>query len=113
MFGMGGMNPKNMEKIMKQLGMQTTSIDAEEVIIKCKDKNIVISNPGIQKISISGQESFQITGNVSEASAEEKEKYSDADIELVMEKTGCPREKAIEALEETGDIAEAIMKLEQ
>ncbi len=41
---------------------------------------------------------------------EEKKLFSDEDVELVVQETGCSREEAIKALEETrGDIAEAIM----
>lgn len=117
MFGIGGMNPKNMEKMMKQLGMNTVAIDADEVIIRCKNKEIVISNPSVQKISIAGQESFQITG-ISEEKAigaegtEAKQKFSEDDVQLVMEKTKCTKKQAIQALQETGNIAEAIMHLQ-
>jgi len=42
--------------------------------------------------------------------AEPKPKYTEEDIELVMQEAGCSREEAIRALEETnGDIAEAIL----
>ena len=54
-----------------------------------------------------GQETWQVAGEAHEESLG----ISEEDIKLVMEKTGTTREKAKKALEETGDIAEAIVKL--
>ncbi|MCA9485723.1 MAG: nascent polypeptide-associated complex protein [Nanoarchaeota archaeon] len=90
--------------------MNQEEIPAEEVIIKTSEKTITISNPNVQKITMQGQESFQITGDVSESEAE---KFSEEDIKLIIEKTSCSEEEARTALEETGDIAEAIMKLSE
>ena len=55
-----------------------------------------------------GQESFQISGDVSEESGE---KFSEDDVRVVMEKTNCSEIEARKTLEETGDLADEIMKL--
>ena len=109
----GGLNPKKMQAMMKQLGMNQEEIDASRVIIEKSDSSkIVIENPSVQKISMQGQESFQITGEVSEETSSEGLKTNETDIEAVMEKTGSSREKAKEALEKAnGDLAEAILSL--
>lgn len=104
----GGVNPKQMQAMMKQMGISQTQIDASRVIIECPDKNIIIDNPNVMKIKMQGQESFQITG---EAREEEKELFSEDDIKTIIEKTGCTEEKAKETLEKTGDLAEAILQL--
>lgn len=105
----GGLNPKKMQAMMKQLGMSQEDIDASRVVIEKNDgKKIVIENPSVAKISMSGQESFQISGNSREESGFE---ISDEDVNTVMEKTGAAREKARKTLEETRDIADAIIKL--
>ncbi len=105
----GGLNPKKMQAVMKQLGMSQEDIDAFRVIIEKNDgKKIVIENPSVAKISMQGQESFQISGDAHEESGFE---ISDDDIKTVMEKTGATREKARKTLEETRDIADAILKL--
>ena len=97
-------DPRQMEKVMKQMGIKTEEIDATEVIIKGASKNIVIRSPSVIKTDMKGQVMFQITGNVSEMS------YSEEDIKMVSEQASISREKAIEALEKSkGDIAEAIM----
>jgi nascent polypeptide-associated complex subunit alpha len=103
-------NPKQMERMMKQMGIQATDIEAEEVVIKTPDKEIVISNPQVSKVKAMGQETFQITGDVSERSREE---ISEEDAEMVAEQAGVSLEEAKEMLEETKDIAEAIVRLKK
>lgn len=105
--GMGGLDPKKMKGMMDKLGVKTTEINADEVIIK-GEKDYIIKNPQVTVIDFQGNKSFQITGEL-----EEKEKgLSAEDIKLVMEKTGASHEKAKKALEDAaGDIAQAIMDL--
>ncbi len=95
---------------MRQMGMQMSNIDAEEVIIRTREKEIVISNPQVSKIKVMGQETFQITGDVSERPREE---IREEDVEMVAEQAGVSPEQAREMLMETGDIAEAIMRLKE
>jgi len=104
------LNPKQIEKAMKRMGVQTQEIEAEEVIIRTKDKEIVISNPQVAKVNMMGQDTFQISGEVSE---HPKEKFSSEDIKMVMEQTNATEDEARKALEETGDIAESILKLKK
>lgn len=101
-------NPKQLEKAMRYMGIKTENIEAEEVIIKAADKEIVITNPQIAKVNMGGQATFQISGEISER---EKERFSKEDIRMIMEKTGCSEDEARQALEDTGDIAEAILRL--
>ena len=103
-------NPRQLERIARQMGMKMETIDAEEVIIKTKDKDIIISNPQVSKVNMMGQETFQITGSVSEKS---KQEFSQEDIKIIIEKTGVSEEEAKNALKETGSVAEAIIKLKQ
>lgn len=100
-------NPKQMQAMMKQMGIKQEEIDALRVIIEKEDSKIIIENPSILKINMQGNESFQISGDIKEI----EEKYSETDIETVMNKTNCTRKQAINALEETGDLAEAIIQL--
>lgn len=103
-------NPKMMEKAMKKMGIKQEEIDAREVVITCYDKKIVISNPQVSKIKAMGQESFQVTGEIFE---QPLEKFSKDDINTVMEQAQCSEEVARQALEETNDIAGAILKLKE
>lgn len=106
---LGGINPKQMQGMMKKMGIAQQEIDAERVIIEGKDKNIIIENPSVMKITMQGNISYQISGDESE---EEKKAYSDEDIQLVKDKTGKSEEEIVEFLEKNdGDIAQAIMEL--
>jgi len=103
-----GMNPKQMQRMMEQMGIKSQEIKAERVVIEREGGHIIINEPQVVEISMQGQRSFQITGRV-----EEKQVVKEEDVKLVMEKTGVSKEKAELALAECkGDIAEAIMKLE-
>ena len=110
MFGLGsGLDPKKMQGMMKQLGMSQEEIDALRVIIEKNDGGkIVVENPSVAKISFQGNESFQISGDVKE---EHGFQISEEDIATIMEKTGATKTEAKKALEETRDIAEAILRL--
>jgi|SRR3989344_7295394 len=105
-----GMNPRELEKAMKKLGVKQKEINATEVIIKTPEKNLIIRNPSVTKVNMMGQESIQITGDVEE---EKIEKFNEDDIKTVMDQTGCSKEEAIGALESEGDIAAAIIRLKK
>ena len=107
---MPGLDPKKMQAVMKQMGISQQEIDAIRVIIEKEDGNRLIIEPAsVTKIKMQGQESFQIAGEVREEAGEIE--ISEEDIKTVMEKTGAKESDAKKALEETGDLAEAIMKL--
>ena len=110
--GLGGLDPKKMQAVMKQMGIEQEEIPAEKVTIEKEDGSKIIIQPAsVTKITMQGQESFQISGNVNEESGEA---FSDDDIETVMEKTGSSKKDAKQALENSnGDLAEAILELSE
>ena len=98
--------------MMKQLGIQQVDIPAIEVIIKTKDKNIIISNPSVAKVNMMGQENFQISGDVHEEEVSSVPDISEEDIKTVMDQTGANKLTAKKAIEDAhGDLAEAILNL--
>ena len=104
-----GMNPRDMQKAMKKLGMKQEEIDAQEVIIKTSENNLVIRNPQVVKINMMGQETLQITGDI-----EEESNISEEDVSTVAEQTGKSKDEARKSLEDAGgDLAEAIIKLQE
>jgi len=105
-----GMNPKQMKKMMQQMGIKQIDIPATEVIIKTEDKELVFSQPEVAKVNAMGQETYQIIGT-----PEERElQSSEDDVKTVMEQTQCSEEEAKEALKETdGNLAEAIIKIKK
>ena len=108
----GGLDPKKMQGMMKQMGIAQEDVPASKVIIeKLDNTKIIIENPSVTKIKMQGQETFQIAGDISEETAEIG--VSEEDIQTIVEKTGASEEKAKEALEKTGDLAEAILELSE
>ncbi|MEK6854880.1 MAG: nascent polypeptide-associated complex protein [Nanoarchaeota archaeon] len=105
--GLGNIDPKKMQAMMKQLGIKQEEIDAKKVTIEKSEGKIIIENPSVQRIIMHGQESFQITGESKEVS----ENFTEEDIKLVMEKTGKNKKEVEKVLAETKDIAEAILAL--
>ncbi|MFW5902595.1 MAG: nascent polypeptide-associated complex protein [archaeon] len=104
----GSMDPKKMQKMMKQFGIKSEEIDAEEVVIKGKD-NYIVKNPQVTLIKMKGNESLQVMGDIEKS---KKKEYSDEDVETVMEKAESSKEEAEKALKESkGDIADAIISL--
>jgi nascent polypeptide-associated complex subunit alpha len=108
--GLGGLNPKKMQAMMKQMGIKQEEIEASRVVIdKTDGDKIVIENPNVMKINMQGQESWQISGDAKE---EDVEGIKEEDVQLVVEKTGKSEKEARGALEgANGEIAEAIMAL--
>ncbi|WP_048147750.1 nascent polypeptide-associated complex protein [Palaeococcus ferrophilus] len=111
MFPMKGMNPKQMQRMMRQLGIKMDELEGvKEVVIRFENKEIIIANPQVTVITAMGEKSYQIVGK------EEVRgilNLSEEDIKLVMEQAGVDYETAKKALEETGgDLAEAIIRLQ-
>ncbi len=108
-----GVNPRQMQAMMKQMGMQQVDVPAEEVIIRTKDKDLIISNPQVAKVTMMGQQTWQITGQLREQSRKVAYVPAEEDIETVATQAGVEKAKARAALEEAnGDIAEAILSLQ-
>ncbi|MEM5878040.1 MAG: nascent polypeptide-associated complex protein [candidate division WOR-3 bacterium] len=103
------MDPKKVEQMLKQLGMEMEDIKAKEVIIKAEGGDIVIENPQVVKTTMRGQVIYQVSGDV------KQENFPEEDIKLVMDQTGIKDEEKIkQALKEAkGDVVEAIMKLKK
>ncbi len=119
MAGMrGGIDPRQMKKAMKSMGITNESIPGvTEVIIRTKDKEIVITNATVNVMTMKGQKSFQVDGidmerPLGSESAPAGPSFPEDDIELVISQTNCDRAKAVAALEECGGLpAEAILKI--
>lgn len=113
---MPNINPRQMQQMMKKMGIQQEDIDAEEVIIRCKDKKIIISNPSVQKVNMMGQKNYQISGTETIEALDEESQDSaditDEDIKTVASQAQVSEEDAKQALTDTnGNIAEAILLL--
>ncbi len=108
---MPNIDPRQLKKIMDQMGISSTDIEAERVVIQSKDKDIIIENPQVTQIDAKGSISFQIQGDIKEVD-KSKVEISDDDIKMVMDKASVDEDTARTALEEAnGDIASALINL--
>ena len=107
----GKMNPKQMARVMKQLGIRIKEIEnVEQVVIQTSTKEYIFDEAEVTVMDAQGYKTYQISGTP--RVIERKQAIPKADIELVMSQTGKTAEEAEKALEETdGDIAEAILRL--
>ncbi|WP_058366768.1 nascent polypeptide-associated complex protein [Haloparvum sedimenti] len=135
MFGGGGMNPRKMKQMMKQMGIDVTEIDAEEVVVRTDEEDLVFDAPQVTRMDAQGQMTYQIVGEPESVEAgtggsgsggqsaieggdgtddeESGLEIPDDDVHIVAERAGVSEEDAIEALEaEEGDLAAAIARLE-
>ncbi len=116
-------NPREARRMMQRMGMSMESIeDVTQVIIKTSSKDIVISQPEVAVMQMSGQKIFQVMGgSITEsapmpgttATASTKPVVSEEDVQLVADQTGKSLDESRRALEECeGDLAKAILLLQ-
>ena len=117
------MNPRKMQQMMKQMGIDVTELDAETVTITTTDgEQLVFDAPEDTRMDAQGSQTYQIVGEpeTTEADAPAVEDGEAADegipeddVNLVSVRAGVTSDKAREALEaEDGDLAAAISRLE-
>ena len=105
----GGMDPRKMEQMMRQMGIKSRKIDAKRVVIETEEGNYIVESPDVTEIDMKGQKSLQITGDMKFESG-----VSEEDIKMVMEQANCTEEQAKDALKKAkGNIAEAIIILKE
>jgi len=112
---MPNIDPRTMKNMMAKMGIKSSEIDADRVVIETSSMNIIITNPQVTRIEAQGTVSFQISGEISEAAkgGDAKVEVTDEDIDLVAQQTGISDKALIKEklLEENGDIAKAIIDL--
>jgi nascent polypeptide-associated complex subunit alpha len=127
--GGGGLDPRKMKQMMKQMGIEVTEIDAEEIVIRTDDEELVFENVEVQRMDAQGQATYQIvgepesrprgaggagetggskgpdtegidtSGGADEVDVGAGDEVPDADVEIVAQRTGASEEAAREALE--------------
>ena len=125
--GGGGLNPRKMQKMMEQMGIEMEELDAERVVIQlASGERLVFDDADVTMMEARGQQTYQVVGEPERHEAGEIEAEEPApdendggvgipedDVELVAQRTGVDEETAREALEaEGGDLAAAINRLE-
>ena len=123
--GGGGLDPRKMQQMMKQMGIDVDELDAEEVVIRKSDgEELYFENPDITVMDARGQETYQVVGDAETrestggGAGDADESGDDAgipddDVKLVAQRAGASEDEAREALEATGgDLAAAVQRLE-
>lgn len=106
------MNPRQMSMMMKKLGIDVEEIDGvQEVVIKTASKDYVFKEVEVTIMKAQGSETWQLSGSPEVQEHDVQIAISDDDVKMVMEQTDCDEATARAALEETGDLAEAIVKV--
>ena len=107
----GRINPRQMNQMMKKLGINVKEIEnVKKVVIQTDKKEYIFDDAEVTIMDAQGQKTYQISGRPKILDL--KDEINKEDIDLIIEQTGKTVEEAKKALEETnGDIAEAIIKL--
>lgn len=115
MPGMNKKQMKQMERQMKKMGMKMEELEGvTEVIIRFEDKELIIDEPSVSLMNVMGQETYQVDGKAREVELEYEIEIPEEDIEMVANQANVSADEARQALEDCkGDLAEAIMKLNQ
>jgi len=116
----GKLNPRmlrKMQKMMKDFGMETEDLEVKRVIFVFENEEWIFDEPRVQVMDVLGVKTYSITGKPEKIKREKEEvkvEITDEDVELVAEQCNVSKEEARKALEEcNGDIAEAIVKLQE
>jgi len=127
----GARNQRQMEQMMRRLGMTTEEVPGvEEVIVRTKTKEHVFRSPEVTILNVQGTRTYQIVGapeiRARTAAAPSATGGAGAappvpaapagppeeDIRLVMDQANVSHEEAVEALLQShGEPAEAILRL--
>lgn len=125
----GPRNARQMQMMMRRLGMTTEDLpDVEEVVVRTKTREHVFRAPEVTIMTVQGVRTYQVVGTPevrarsgSSAPASSTSAPSaptppsgppEEDIRLVMDQANVSREEAVEALGQTnGAPAEAILKI--
>lgn len=127
--GGGGLNPRKMQKMMEQMGIDLKELDVESAVIRLSDgTELVFDGPDVTRMDARGQQTYQVVGSPEARAGDapavedgdepaETDEGDDAgipdeDVALVAEQAGASEDDAREALEASdGDLAAAIDRL--
>lgn len=124
----GPRNAKQMQMMMRRLGMTTREVDGvEEVIIRTRDQEHYFRSPEVTIMTVQGVTTYQVVGEPElrprgatpsaggaavPVGPPPPSGPAEEDVALVMEQANVPRDEALAALRESdGAPAEAIMKI--
>lgn len=124
----GPRNPRQMDQMMRRLGVTSEPLpEVEEVIVRTRTKEHVFQRPEVTVLTVQGVRTYQVVGQpvVRPRSAGPSAAGApgapgpaaptgppEEDVRLVMEQANVSHEEAVEALVQAkGEPAEAILKI--
>jgi len=107
------MDNRQTKRMLERMGINFEPINnVQEVIIRTKEKDIVVKEASVSEVKTKGTRMFQVVGDNIEEIVREKPKFTEEDVLLVAQQTKVSLERARIALEESGgELAQAILKL--
>ncbi len=108
-------NPRETRRMMQRMGLSMNPLEVEEVVLRTKNKEIIIETPEVAVLEVQGQKIYQITGgNLKEKLLTKAALIPEEDVQLVAQQAKVSFERAKAALEQTnGDLAQAILLITQ
>lgn len=108
------MNPRKLQQMMEQMGIEMSEIDAVEVRVETADGEVLVFDaPEVTRMDAQGQRTYQIVGEPETIDADDDSAPAldipDEDVDIVVARTDANPADARAALEATdGDLAAAI-----
>ncbi len=121
----GPRNPRQMEAMMRRLGMTSEEVPAvEEVVVRTRTEEIVFRAPSVTVLTVQGVRTYQVVGQpqarprsaapatAGTPAAAAPSGPPEEDVQLVMDQAHVSREEAVAALASAnGAPAEAILRI--
>ena len=86
---MPGMNPAQMKRMMKQLGMKSVELEVKRVVFELENGKLILENPQVTSIEVQGQKTYTVLG------AEKMETcIPEEDVKMVADQTGKSEEES-------------------
>ena len=79
---MGFRDNRQSKRMLEKMGLNLEEMpDVDEVVIKTKEKDLIIKSPQVSKLKSKGIDMYQIMGNDTEEIIKEESKISEEDVE--------------------------------
>ena len=104
---------RQVRRMLDKMGLNMAELDGvQEVIIRTRDKEIIIKEPTVAELKAQDSTIYQVIAGEIEERGIERKHFSEEDIMLVIQQANVSKDEAIKALEDAdGDIAKAILSL--
>jgi len=104
---------RQVRRMLDKMGLNMAELDGvQEVIIRTRDKEIIIKEPTVAELKTQDSTIYQVIAGEIEERGIERKHFSEEDIMLVIQQANVSKDEAIKALEDAdGDIAKAILSL--